>query len=74
MGVILHLVLVLGGSLLLLAPPVAGCGRGAMLIDKNGYRQVVIAVGEDVPETPRLVDRIKEVFTATSQRLHQATR
>ena len=54
--------------------PAEGCGRGSIFIQNNGYRQILVAIGEDVPETKGLVERIKEVFTRTSAMLHQATR
>ena len=52
----------------------SACGRGAIYIMDNEYRQVLIAISETVPENPDIVTRIREVFTAASARLYQATK
>ena len=52
----------------------SACGRGAIYIMDNEYRQMLIAISEAVPENPDLVTRIQEVFTAASARLYQATK
>lgn len=47
------------------------CG---ITIENNGYRNIVIAISDDVPEDTALLDKIREVFTAASQALYTATR
>ena len=51
-----------------------GCGRGAIKIQNNGYKDVVVAVGDKVAEDSHLLDRIKQVFTEASALLYSATR
>lgn len=53
---------------------IVGCGRGSVFLKNNGYRQVLIAVGEDVTEDHTLIERIKQVFTDTSALLYNVTR
>ena len=51
-----------------------GCGRGAIKIQNNGYKDVVVAIGDKVAEDSHLLDRIKQVFTEASAVLYTATR
>ena len=62
------LVLIYVGSL------TEGCGRGSIKIQNNGYKDVLIAIGDKVPEDSSLIDKIKEVFTDASALLYTATR
>ena len=62
------------GILACVASPSACCGRGRAYIKDNGYRDVLIAVGEGVPEDDRLIDSIMEVFTEASDLLYKVTR
>lgn len=44
------------------------------LSNNRGYRDVLIAIGEAVPEDPMLIEKIKTVFTDFSSFLYQATK
>lgn len=61
-------------SLLVLTQPAASCGRGSIYIINNEYRQILIAIAENVPENPTLLDRIRDVFTEASEFLFRSTR
>ena len=43
-------------------------------IDSNGYRNLLIAISDDVDEDTTLVTRLRDVFTAASEMLYTATR
>ena len=60
--------------LLLQLPVSSACGRGAIYLEDNQYRQMLVAISEAVPEDQRLIDRIKEVFREASLTLFKATR
>ena len=60
--------------LLLQLPVSSACGRGAIYLKDNQYRQMLVAISEAVPEDQRLIDRIKEVFREASLTLFEATR
>ena len=66
----------LGMLLLMLASPVmvGACGRGSITITNNEYKQMLIAISENVPEDPQLITRIREVFTDASSLLYQVTK
>ena len=51
-----------------------GCGRGSIYLMNNEYKQVLIAIGPQVPENPALIQKLKDVFTKASAFLYQATR
>ena len=53
---------------------VQGCGRGSIYIENNQYKQVLVAIGHNVTEDIRIIDRIKEIFTEASAFLYQATK
>jgi len=40
----------------------------------NEYHNIVIAINENVPENPQLLERIKEIFTESSALLYEITR
>ena len=50
------------------------CGRGSINIENNGYRDILIAIADDVPEDPELIERIQYVFTEASAFLYKITR
>ena len=52
----------------------SGLNDGAITIESNGYRDVVIAISDDVVEDSAILDRITAIFTAASQALFTATR
>ncbi|KAJ8028190.1 Calcium-activated chloride channel regulator 1 [Holothuria leucospilota] len=43
-------------------------------LEENGYNGVVVGISSDVPENPRLVEIIKEMFNNASSDLYQATK
>ena len=60
--------------LLFQLPVSSACGRGAIILQDNVYKQTLVAISEAVPEDLRLIDRIKEAFTEASYTLFKATR
>lgn len=50
------------------------CGRQAIYLKNNGYRQILLAISDNVPEDSALLERIKEVFTKASAFLYQITK
>ncbi|KAI8510365.1 chloride channel [Branchiostoma belcheri] len=44
-----------------------------IVLDNNGYSGVLVAIGPSVPEDQRIVDRLQEILTETSQALYEAT-
>ncbi|CAH1783067.1 unnamed protein product [Owenia fusiformis] len=48
--------------------------RTLTTIDDNGYEDVVIAIGNDVPEDSNIVTELKKIFISASPYLYQATR
>ena len=65
------LLVTLAGQLL---PEAQGCGRGSVYITNNEYRQILIAISDNVPENSRLLTRITEIFTEASAFLYQVTK
>nr|XP_006816547.1 PREDICTED: epithelial chloride channel protein-like [Saccoglossus kowalevskii] len=53
---------------------VENCSRSRVTLQNNEYRNIVIAINENVPEDPHLLDRIREIFTKASAFLYKATR
>ena len=49
-------------------------GRGSVYLENNGYRNILITIGDQVQEDPKLIDMIKQLFTDASQFLYDATR
>ncbi|XP_070557598.1 calcium-activated chloride channel regulator 1-like isoform X2 [Ptychodera flava] len=47
--------------------------RSPISLENNEYRGVLIAISEDVTENATLLERLKEVFTDTSDALYEAT-
>ncbi|XP_064632579.1 calcium-activated chloride channel regulator 1-like [Lineus longissimus] len=43
-------------------------------LEKNAYKEVLVAIGSDVKENDDVIKRIQDVFTKASVRLHTATR
>ena len=43
-------------------------------IDNNGYRNLLIAISDDVDEDTTLLTRLNDTFTAASQKLYRATK
>ena len=50
------------------------CGRGAITIKDNGYKNILVAIDDQVPEDANLVERIKKMFTDASQLLYKMSR
>ena len=48
--------------------------RSLVTLQDNGYRNMVIAINERVPEDPNLIERIKMIFTDASRFLYKATK
>ena len=48
--------------------------HASVTIENNGYRNLVIAISDDVTEDTTLPTRLTEIFTAASQVLYSATR
>ena len=48
--------------------------RASLELIDGGYRNLLIAISDRVPDTPELIDRIKTVFTETSRFMYQATK
>jgi hypothetical protein len=44
------------------------------LDSKNGYKNIIIGIHDDVKESPLLIERIKEQFTKASKFLFNITR
>ncbi|XP_035692460.1 calcium-activated chloride channel regulator 1-like [Branchiostoma floridae] len=42
-------------------------------LQNNEYTDVLVAIHKDIPEDPRIIDRLKEIFTEASQHLYVAT-
>ena len=43
-------------------------------LEKNGYKNILIAIGEDVAENYDLIDRIKSTYTEASSLLFNVTK
>ncbi len=43
-------------------------------LEKNGYKNILIAIGEDVAENYDLIDRIKSAYTEASSLLFNVTK
>lgn len=43
-------------------------------LESNAYKGLVVAIHNDVPDNPEMIDRIKDMMTSASDRLHQVTR
>lgn len=43
-------------------------------IEDNGYKGLVVAIQKDLPESPELIQRIKDTLTEASAQLHRMTR
>lgn len=43
-------------------------------LDKNGYKNILIAIAEDVAEDYQLIERIKSTFTEASELLFNVTK
>jgi hypothetical protein len=43
-------------------------------LDKNGYKNILIAIDDDVTENTELIERIKETFTSASHFLFSVTK
>ena len=50
------------------------CGRGSIKIQNNGYRGILIAISERVPEDELLIYKLKQAFVEASSLLYTATR
>ncbi|XP_077978801.1 calcium-activated chloride channel regulator 3A-1-like [Glandiceps talaboti] len=61
-------------SLVLLFVDTEALTRAKVTLQDNGYRGLVVAINEDIPENPRLVEGIKDLFSDTSNLLHGATK
>ena len=48
--------------------------RSQLTLEDNGYRNLVIAINDRVPENPQLIERIKSVFEEISGYLYSATK
>ncbi|XP_064595911.1 calcium-activated chloride channel regulator 1-like [Liolophura sinensis] len=48
--------------------------RGSIYLKNNGYRQILIAISDNVPEDTSLLDRIQDVFTKASAFLYEITK
>ncbi|XP_071847527.1 calcium-activated chloride channel regulator family member 3-like [Apostichopus japonicus] len=59
----------------LVTSPVTGsCKTSRVKLKKNGYTGIVVAIHEDEPENPELIEVIKEMFTSGSEYLYTATK
>ncbi|GAB6022221.1 chloride channel [Chamberlinius hualienensis] len=43
-------------------------------LENNGYKGLVVAIHKNIPEDPKLIDRIKEMLTKASEQLYSATK
>ena len=50
------------------------CGRSSITLQNNGYSNILVAISDEVPDNPSLLQRIREVFTEASAALYTATR
>ena len=50
------------------------CGVDKLHITDNGYKNIIVVVGDDVTEDVSLISKIKEVFDQTSRILYHLTR
>ena len=48
--------------------------KSLVTLQDNGYRNLVIAINERVPEDPNLLERIQMIFTDASRFLYKATK
>jgi hypothetical protein len=71
---VVYLTTIICAVIVVRAPAVRACGRGAIFIKDNEYRGMVIAISDTVPENRHIIARLKEVFTEASAYLYQATR
>ncbi|XP_064594617.1 calcium-activated chloride channel regulator 1-like [Liolophura sinensis] len=55
-------------------PVTEACGRGSIYLKNNGYRQILIAIGNNVTEDISLLNRIQDVFAKASTFLYQITK
>jgi len=60
--------------LVLCVSPVFGCGRGSIYIENNQYKQILVAIGHNVTEDIRIVNRIKQILTDASAFLYRITK
>ena len=58
----------------LMISPALGCGRGSIFIENNQYKNVLIAIADQVPEDENLIYAIMDVFTQASEYLYHATK
>ena len=62
-------------NLLLLAlSPLVGLMSGKAVLEDNGYRELVVAISPDVPESQDTLDQIKGLMTEASRELFIASR
>ena len=62
-------------NLLLLAlSPLVGLMSGKAVLEDNGYRELVVAISPDVPESQETLDQIKGLMTEASRELFIASR
>ena len=43
-------------------------------LEKNGYKNILVGIGDDVDESIELIERIKETFTSASHFLFSVTK
>ena len=60
--------------LLLTLSPLVGLMSGKAVLEDNGYRELVVAISPDVPESQDTLDQIKGLMTEASRELFIASR
>ena len=60
--------------LLLVLSPLVGLLSGKAVLEDNGYRELVVAISPDVPESQDTLDQIKGLMTEASRELFIASR
>ncbi|ESO89264.1 hypothetical protein LOTGIDRAFT_229149 [Lottia gigantea] len=61
-------------GLLILTIRVSGITRPTnIVLENNGYKNILVAIHPSVPEDPTLIDSIKKVFTEASANIYEAT-
>ena len=62
----------------LLVVPIQSCSSyktsSKIRLEKNGYKNILIAIGEDVEENYELIDNIKSAYTEASSLLFNVTK
>ena len=54
--------------------PLVGLMSGKAVLEDNGYRELVVAISPDVPESQETLDQIKGLMTEASRELFIASR